>query len=77
MKEFVKQSSVKVGTIITAHRRLDTRLDIWVVQAAIIQAAACQSARRLRIPRHLEYLTKNLARMKHILDYLKDIKQFI
>ncbi|KAI4274641.1 MAG: hypothetical protein LQ337_003803 [Flavoplaca oasis] len=89
IKEFVQQSSVQIDAIIATHRRLDVRLDIQVVQAAIIQAASIQSRfedeiadysfwqRQFQAPRHLEYLTKNLALVERILNHLKKVKQFI
>ncbi|KAL8879479.1 MAG: hypothetical protein Q9198_002911 [Flavoplaca austrocitrina] len=89
IKEFVRQSSIQIDAITTAHRRLDVRSDFQVVQAAITQAASDQShfeaeiakysfwQRKFQIPRHLEYLTKNLALVERILDHLKKVKQFI
>ena len=89
IKEFIQHSSVQIDTIIAAHRRLDVRLDIQVVQVAITQAASDQSRfeaeiarysfwqRQFQTPRHLQYLTKNLALVESILDHLKKVKQFI
>ncbi|KAL8913377.1 MAG: hypothetical protein Q9171_001792 [Xanthocarpia ochracea] len=89
IKEFVKQSSDRINTILAAYRRLETTFNVQVFQAAIEQATAYRSLveeeiannllwqQWLRRPRSLGSLRENLALAERILSHVKNVKQLI